>query len=77
MPNPKRRHTNHRTGNRRNKNWNLSVAGSSKCSNCGALRPGHTVCPDCGFYNGKLVLAKKAKKTKKQTDAGPEEKEES
>ncbi len=65
MPNPKRRHSRHRTMNRRNKNWKLTTTDTSACSNCGAARPGHTVCPACGFYKGKLVVVKKTKKTKK------------
>ncbi|MFH2204413.1 MAG: 50S ribosomal protein L32 [Elusimicrobiota bacterium] len=74
MANPKRRQTRHRTMSRRNKNWSLKVEATSSCSNCGAARPGHTVCPSCGFYNGKLVIAKKDKKSK--SAKGKETKEE-
>ena len=75
MANPKRRHTRHRTMKRRDKCWKLTTAGSSTCSNCGATRPGHTVCPSCGFYNGKLILAKKTRKSKKKNEgeSKPEE----
>jgi large subunit ribosomal protein L32 len=34
----------------------------SKCSNCGAAKLPHKICPECGFYNDKLVVAKKVKK---------------
>lgn len=73
MANPKKRHTRHRTMSRRNKNWTLSVTGASSCKNCGATRPGHTICPDCGHYDGKLVIAKKAKKAKKKDEENKEE----
>lgn len=35
---------------------------TTKCTNCGAVIRPHRVCKDCGFYKGKLVLAKKEKK---------------
>ncbi len=28
------------------------------CSNCGASVKYHRVCPDCGYYRGKLAIAK-------------------
>ena len=30
------------------------------CSNCGAAVLYHRVCPECGFYRGKLAIEKKA-----------------
>jgi len=27
------------------------------CSNCGEMRLSHTVCPSCGFYQGREVVA--------------------
>ena len=30
------------------------------CSNCGAATLYHRVCPECGFYRGKLAIEKKA-----------------
>lgn len=30
------------------------------CANCGELRLPHHVCPSCGFYNGRQVVASKA-----------------
>lgn len=27
------------------------------CSDCGAAKPAHIVCPSCGTYNGRQVLA--------------------
>lgn len=34
------------------------------CTNCGAFILPHRVCPSCGHYNGKLVVAQKVKKPK-------------
>jgi len=73
MPNPARKHTPRRTGNRRSKNSQLDLKGSSRCSNCKAMVRPHTVCKECGFYGGKLIIAKKEKKAKKQKPEGGEE----
>lgn len=32
----------------------------SNCSNCGSAVLYHRVCPECGFYRGKLVIDKAA-----------------
>ncbi|MFA6317839.1 MAG: 50S ribosomal protein L32 [Elusimicrobiota bacterium] len=80
MPNPKRKHTRSRRDSRRASNWKLDPLSLSKCSNpaCGKLMRPHTVCPECGFYNGKLVVAPRQKKAKgqagQQGQQGPEEK---
>ena len=29
------------------------------CSNCGEKRLPHRICPSCGFYDGRSVIAKK------------------
>ncbi len=29
------------------------------CTNCGELTLSHRVCPNCGYYKGKLVVAPK------------------
>ena len=70
MPNPKRKHTRSRRDSRRSQNWKLEALSASGCSNCGGLRPPHTVCPHCGFYNGKLVVAPKQKKDKAGEEGG-------
>ncbi|HBA59938.1 MAG TPA: 50S ribosomal protein L32 [Elusimicrobia bacterium] len=62
MPNPKRKHTRSRRDSRRSQNWKLEVKELVPCGQCGALRIPHRVCPSCGFYNGKLEVAKKAPK---------------
>ncbi|MDR4987709.1 MAG: 50S ribosomal protein L32 [Bacteroidales bacterium] len=30
------------------------------CSNCGAVRLMHRVCPECGFYRGQMAIDKSA-----------------
>ncbi|OGR84016.1 MAG: 50S ribosomal protein L32 [Elusimicrobia bacterium RIFCSPHIGHO2_02_FULL_57_9] len=73
MPNPKRRHTRSRRDSRRSQNWKLDRLSMSPCANpdCGRLRPPHTVCPHCGFYNGKIAVVPKRKE---KTGEGGEKK---
>lgn len=33
------------------------IAAVSKCPDCGADRPNHSVCPSCGRYNGRQIVA--------------------
>jgi len=63
MPNPKRKHTRSRRDSRRSQNWKLDALSSSSCENpeCGKLRKPHTVCPHCGWYNGRIAVAPKVK----------------
>ncbi len=37
------------------------------CPNCGAMKLPHRVCPECGYYKGKLVVSKKVKAKKEET----------
>ncbi|MDR0956515.1 MAG: 50S ribosomal protein L32 [Endomicrobium sp.] len=67
MPNPKRKHTPHRRDCRRSANSKLDVPNTNKCSNCGLTKMPHMVCSECGFYNGKLVIARKVKKVEQVT----------
>jgi large subunit ribosomal protein L32 len=64
MANPKKKHTPMRRDMRRSNNFKLTAASLSKCSNCGAARLPHRVCPACGFYRGELIAAPKTKKKK-------------
>ena len=66
MPNPKRKHTRSRRDSRRSANWKLDRPSLTPCSNpaCGRLRLDHTVCPSCGYYNGRIAVAPKQKKEK-------------
>jgi large subunit ribosomal protein L32 len=62
------RHTKSHTANRRSHHA-LTKGAFITCSNCQALKKGHVVCMNCGFYNGKKILnltAKAEKKAKKE-----------
>lgn len=43
---------------RRRANWKLSVPGMVECPQCHEMKMLHRVCPECGYYNGKQVIAK-------------------
>ncbi|MEK7501594.1 MAG: 50S ribosomal protein L32 [Patescibacteria group bacterium] len=50
----------------------LDSARFSKCKNCGAAHKSHTICMNCGWYNGRKILdlaAKAARKAKRKSDA--------
>jgi large subunit ribosomal protein L32 len=46
---PKRRHSSARRDKRKSQ-WKLLPPAASKCSNCGAVKRPHYVCPQCGYY---------------------------
>ena len=58
MPNPKRRHSKQRTAKRRSHDF-LTPAGLSVCQNCHEPKLPHRVCPKCGTYNRREVVATK------------------
>jgi large subunit ribosomal protein L32 len=61
MPNPKRRHSKTR-GRKRRTHYKATAPSMSVCSNCGEMKLNHSVCPSCGFYDGKsVILPKKSK----------------
>ena len=62
MPLPKRRHSRARQAKRR-ANWKLEAPNVAARPRCHAPRLPHHACPSCGFYNGRLVIEKKEKKT--------------
>lgn len=56
---PKRRITKRRQGERRSqKHGKVEVKQLATCSNCGYKVMAHAVCPNCGFYKGKKIIAK-------------------
>ena len=65
MANPKRRHSNTRTRLRRAHDA-LKIQSVSNCSNCGATKLPHRICPACGFYAGRQVISIKVKEKKKK-----------
>ena len=64
MPNPKRQHSRQRQRKRRT-HWKATVASFGKCAQCAKATLSHRICPHCGFYKGKSVVAIKTKKEKK------------
>jgi large subunit ribosomal protein L32 len=53
MPNPKRRHSNARTQNRRAHD---ALSNHAECPNCHEPKVPHRVCPFCGQYKGREVI---------------------
>ncbi|MDR1952739.1 MAG: 50S ribosomal protein L32 [Elusimicrobiota bacterium] len=68
MPNPKRKHTPCRRDTRRSANSKLTAPNPGKCSNCGLMKMPHRICPECGFYDGQLIIPKKVKKKDEQKE---------
>lgn len=56
MPNPKRRHSKARRDSRRAHD-HLKSPGLSLCPNCQEPKQPHRVCPHCGYYKGRPVMA--------------------
>jgi large subunit ribosomal protein L32 len=63
---PKRRHSKTR-GKKRRTHYKATVSSQAKCANCGEAILAHNICPGCGYYKGKQVVAKKEKTKKKKT----------
>ncbi|MBR1799570.1 MAG: 50S ribosomal protein L32 [Bacteroidales bacterium] len=59
MPHPKHRFSQTRTAKRRTHDA-LEKAQLTTCSNCGSPVMYHHVCPECGYYRGKLAIEKNA-----------------
>ncbi len=57
MPNPKKRHSRCKTGNRRSHDA-LKRPPMSLCPECGEPKLPHNVCSSCGQYRGKSVVKK-------------------
>ena len=53
---PKRKSSKTR-GRKRRTHWKATKPGSSKCSSCGEPKLPHRVCPHCGTYNGREIIA--------------------
>jgi large subunit ribosomal protein L32 len=56
MPNPKRRHSKSRTAKRRT-HYKATPMTAVACPNCNSAKLAHAACPECGYYNGRRVLA--------------------
>ena len=57
MPNPKRKTSKTRRDKRRT-HYKAVAPTTASCSNCGATVKYHRVCPECGYYRGKLAIEK-------------------
>mgnify|MGYP004457270433 FL=1 len=58
MAQPKRRWSKARTHLKRS-TWKLETPKYAKCSNCGETVLPHTLCSNCGYYDGKQIIEKK------------------
>ncbi|MDI3534543.1 MAG: large subunit ribosomal protein [Thermosediminibacterales bacterium] len=58
MANPKRK-TSKARRNKRRANWKLSMPGLIECPQCHQPKLPHRVCPECGYYKNKEVVAAK------------------
>lgn len=56
IPLPKRKLSKGRRDRRRAHDALTPVA-LVQCTNCGEMRPSHTVCPKCGYYDGREVIS--------------------
>lgn len=57
MAHPKHKHSNTRTAKRRTHD-HAAMPTLAACAQCGALHIYHTVCPECGYYRGKIAIEK-------------------
>lgn len=53
---PKAKVSRARRDKRRSSVWKLDAPALSKCTQCGALKMPHRVCPVCGYYKGKEIV---------------------
>ncbi len=54
---PKQKKGRMATRSRRSANSKLGTPARCECPQCGEVKLPHRVCPNCGSYNGKEVLA--------------------
>lgn len=59
MAHPKHRVSKQRR-NKRRTHYKAEAPTLSNCSNCGSAVLYHRVCPECGYYRGRLVIEKQA-----------------
>jgi large subunit ribosomal protein L32 len=61
VPLPKRKISKGRRDRRRAHDA-LKTSNLVQCSNCGEMRLPHTVCDNCGYYQGREIINKESKK---------------
>ncbi|MFH1533048.1 MAG: 50S ribosomal protein L32 [Pseudomonadota bacterium] len=54
---PKKRKSPSKRDSRRAANSKISVRSPATCSRCGQSKVPHHVCPHCGYYKNKQILA--------------------
>ncbi|MEN6411119.1 MAG: 50S ribosomal protein L32 [Anaerolineaceae bacterium] len=64
VPLPKRKLSKGRRDRRRSQDA-LQANNLVQCSNCGEMRLPHTVCPKCGYYQGREVVSMEKEEKKK------------
>ncbi len=57
MAHPKHKLSKQRRDKRRSHDF-LTAPTLAKCSNCGATILYHRVCPECGYYRGRVMIEK-------------------
>ena len=65
MPNPKRRHSKQRKRLRRT-HYKAKSVNMSVCTNCKSMILPHRVCPQCGYYKGRMVVQLKQEEGEKK-----------
>ncbi len=55
---PKKKSSKARSRKRRS-HWHLEMPAMAGCPHCGATKRPHFVCPECGFYRDRLIIAAK------------------
>jgi large subunit ribosomal protein L32 len=56
MPNPTNRSSKSHRDKRRT-HYKAAPVDVSTCPQCGAAKLAHRACPECGYYNGRKVIA--------------------
>ena len=57
MAHPKRKTSKQRRDKRRT-HYKAEQPTLATCQNCNSAVPYHRICPECGYYKGKLVIEK-------------------
>ena len=58
---PKSKVSKQRRNKRAASTFKMTAPNLSECPQCHELKSSHTVCANCGYYDGKEVVAQKAK----------------
>ena len=56
---PKKKTSKAKSRSRRASNWKLEAPPRSICPQCNEAKMPHRVCPKCGYYKGREVIAVK------------------